>query len=78
MTIRQGNRYGISVDDADTKCLTLRGQEYWDDFASDPKSIAEIIINAANYGAPPGGAHFSYFDRVLWVEPHHPNPNLSK
>jgi hypothetical protein len=85
MTESRRKKYEVSVPKNDTKCLLLVGQETWqdDDFTSEPKSISEIIINSANYyasqngGTPTGDLTWSYFDRVLWVEPRHPNPNLS-
>ena len=57
----------------------LIGREIWpdDEFASEDKSMNEIIINAANYasapnGLNPGGAHYSCFDRPDWCEPRRP------
>jgi hypothetical protein len=75
-------KYLISVDPHDSQCLLLQGQEVWpeDEFASEPKSMNEIIVNAANYAPTAdirnGGYHYSAMDKPLWVEPRHPNPRL--
>lgn len=79
--------YLIAVDGLDKNCLTLTGQEVWPDLGtSPPKTMGEIIINAANRSIipgpngeepmNPGGDYISDFNRPLWVEPRHPKPNI--
>lgn len=75
----KGKRYGLSVDGHDIECLLLQGQEIWeDDFASPPKSIGEIIVNAANYSPNASEKYFTYMERPLWCEPRNPNPKNNK
>lgn len=77
MKTKERKEYVIVVDPEDTKCLRLQGREVWPgEFSSDDKPIAEIIINAANYYACTINRDWSYFERVLYYEPAHPNPRL--
>jgi hypothetical protein len=84
MTKQHSKAYDVLVDPYDSDCLTLLGKESWPDidYTTEPKSMGEVIINAANYAIVgcgseppliPDGYHYTYMDdKVLWVEPRHP------
>jgi hypothetical protein len=80
--------YEVLVNANDPDCLMLQATERWpsDEFddseTPSAKSMAEIIVNAANYatapaGYNPGGYHYYFLYRPLIVEPRHPKPNLN-